>query len=180
MSKLTILNVDSLNLVLCTYIHACSVCEWVRVQEPEDGDGERLLPAWTQRPGEAERAGLRRHNSFSSPAPWSQHPGHLPGAHRLRPQWAEPTAHAPARHGDPHRDQGPAPGRLRHLQPGGRQEPSLHQAAGGGRRVCLPRGAHPLPAQQRTSGCGGHRRTQQPEPWSDHHRQCGVRIHTAY
>jgi hypothetical protein len=145
------------------------------VQKPESGDGERLIPP--HHAHATERAGLRGDAGVGDGAAGAEHAGHIHGAHRLPPRRAEPAAYAPARHRDPGGDPGHAPRGLRRLQP--EQQHALHQAAGGRRRVRLPAGAHPLPAQQRQDPRPRLRRAQQPVPRRDHHRQLRVRDQAA-
>jgi hypothetical protein len=159
------------------YMHACSAGERGGVQEPEHGEGNRLL--LHDSAGGAKRAGLRRDAGGGERDPGAEHAGHLAGAHRLRPRRAEPAAHAPARVRDPDGHPGHAPRRLRHLQPAAQQH-ALHHAAEHGRRVRVPAGPHPLPAQQRQDPRRGHRRAQQPEPRHRHHRQRRVRGQAAH
>ncbi|BAS91030.1 Os04g0617900 [Oryza sativa Japonica Group] len=76
-----------------------------------------------------------------------QHARHLVRPHRLCPQRAKPAAHPPSCHRDPHRPPGHPPRRLRHIQPAGRWQLAVHQAARPRRCLRLPAGSHPLPAQ---------------------------------
>ncbi|KAF7065426.1 hypothetical protein CFC21_071532, partial [Triticum aestivum] len=133
------------------------------------------------KPGMLNAQGSAGDTGDGAAAAGAEHAGHLNGAHRLRAQRrAEPAAHTPPRHRDPHRDHGAAAGGVRHLQPAGREEPALHQATSGGRRIRVPTGARPLPGEQRQGARRGHRGAQQPGRRRDHHRQRRLRVHAAH